>query len=173
MNRNELYHHGIKGQRWGIRRFQNEDGTRTAAGKKRYAESLSDEEKSAIVKRTNIEKAYRKAQVENSRIKPVKEIIDQSQSSMNALKRISDDSIKNSTKKLKLDLSQMTDKEMRDKINRQLLENQYNNLFAPEVSTVTKGQKAVNSVLSYAGTVLTLGSTALGIALTIKSLRKE
>lgn len=30
-----LIHHGIKGQRWGIRRFQNEDGTRTAAGKAR------------------------------------------------------------------------------------------------------------------------------------------
>ena len=25
----ELYHHGIKGQRWGIRRFQNEDGSLT------------------------------------------------------------------------------------------------------------------------------------------------
>jgi hypothetical protein len=33
---NELYHHGIKGQRWGIRRFQNPDGTLTAAGRKRY-----------------------------------------------------------------------------------------------------------------------------------------
>lgn len=32
----ELYHHGIKGQRWGIRRFQNEDGSYTAAGRKRY-----------------------------------------------------------------------------------------------------------------------------------------
>lgn len=31
-----LAHHGIKGQHWGVRRFQNEDGTRTAAGKKRY-----------------------------------------------------------------------------------------------------------------------------------------
>ena len=30
-----LIHHGIKGQRWGVRRFQNEDGTYTAAGKKR------------------------------------------------------------------------------------------------------------------------------------------
>lgn len=36
MNENEvLIHHGIKGQKWGIRRFQNEDGTRTAAGKAR------------------------------------------------------------------------------------------------------------------------------------------
>ena len=32
---NELYHHGIKGQRWGYRRFQNEDGTLTDAGKNR------------------------------------------------------------------------------------------------------------------------------------------
>lgn len=32
----ELYHHGIKGQRWGIRRYQNPDGTLTAVGKRRY-----------------------------------------------------------------------------------------------------------------------------------------
>lgn len=31
-----LIHHGIKGQKWGIRRFQNEDGSLTEAGKKRY-----------------------------------------------------------------------------------------------------------------------------------------
>lgn len=33
---NYLAHHGIKGQHWGVRRFQNEDGTLTAAGKDRY-----------------------------------------------------------------------------------------------------------------------------------------
>ena len=32
----ELRHYGIKGQRWGQRRFQEEDGTYTAAGKERY-----------------------------------------------------------------------------------------------------------------------------------------
>ena len=31
-----MAHHGIKGQRWGIRRFQNEDGSLTAEGKQRY-----------------------------------------------------------------------------------------------------------------------------------------
>ena len=33
---NELYHHGVKGQRWGVRRYQNKDGSLTNAGKKRY-----------------------------------------------------------------------------------------------------------------------------------------
>lgn len=31
-----LAHHGVKGQKWGVRRYQNEDGTFTAEGKKRY-----------------------------------------------------------------------------------------------------------------------------------------
>lgn len=32
----ELYHHGIKGQRWGVRRFQNTDGSLTKAGRQQY-----------------------------------------------------------------------------------------------------------------------------------------
>lgn len=34
-----LMHHGIKGQKWGLRRYQNEDGSLTAAGKKRAVRS--------------------------------------------------------------------------------------------------------------------------------------
>lgn len=46
MNETWLAHHGIKGQKWGIRRFQNADGTLTEAGKKRYGEDLDVEDRS-------------------------------------------------------------------------------------------------------------------------------
>lgn len=41
----ELYHHGIKGQKWGIRRYQNEDGSLTKAGIKRYVKAAERAEK--------------------------------------------------------------------------------------------------------------------------------
>ena len=41
----ELYHHGIKGQKWGVRRFQNKDGSLTPAGERRYDEPNKGREK--------------------------------------------------------------------------------------------------------------------------------
>lgn len=78
---NSLYHFGIKGMKWGIRRYQNKDGSLTAAGKKRYNEGeqsssekttsstssnrsrsiseLSDAELRTRINRLNLEKQYR------------------------------------------------------------------------------------------------------------------
>lgn len=78
---NSLYHFGIKGMKWGIRRYQNKDGSLTAAGKKRYNEGekpskektpssassnrsrsiseLSDTELRTRINRLNLEKQYR------------------------------------------------------------------------------------------------------------------
>ena len=45
ISQNELYHHGIKGMKWGVRRFQNEDGSLTTAGKKRYGDESTGSDK--------------------------------------------------------------------------------------------------------------------------------
>ena len=53
----ELYHHGTKGMKWGIRRYQNADGSLTAAGKKRYNDELE-----RVKKETSEVKAQQRAQ---------------------------------------------------------------------------------------------------------------
>lgn len=46
---NELYHQGIKGQKWGVRRFQSSDGKLTEEGKKRYSHSRESSKRADTV----------------------------------------------------------------------------------------------------------------------------
>lgn len=174
----EIYHHGIKGQKWGVRRFQNADGTRTSAGKKRAKEndsgSVSDEELASRVRRMNLEKQYSKLSKERekpSKVESTKKLVDATSVAVNQAKKINQDAIKASRKKEKLDLSKMTDKELRDRINRANLERQYNDMFAKETVTISKGQKYASNALKVGGDVLAAGSSALAIAIAIKELK--
>ena len=57
----ELWHHGIKGQKWGIRRYQNEDGSLTPAGKERYGTAENMRNQMALDEaRSKYKKANRK-----------------------------------------------------------------------------------------------------------------
>lgn len=58
---NELYHYGVKGMKWGVRRYQNKDGSLTNAGKKRYDGDI------VIEKGTEIHRIVPKAWVDNEK----------------------------------------------------------------------------------------------------------
>lgn len=166
----ELRHHGILGQKWGVRRYQNKDGTLTNAGQKRYDR---DKLENAGKKKDN--------RIDVSHPDPsrwVKEDLTRKQNVVNTTSKLVDEfgKIEKETRPkattAKMDLSKMSDKEMRERINRELLEQQYNKLFS-EVSSaeVSRGRKFTQTVLESAGTVLTLTSSALAIALSIKELK--
>lgn len=56
---NELYHYGILGMKWGVRRYQNKDGSLTQAGKRRYNVSdMSDQELQSRINRVRMEQEY-------------------------------------------------------------------------------------------------------------------
>lgn len=69
MENNELQHWGIKGMKWGRRRFQNKDGSLTAAGRKRYnddgteTQESKDERRSKALSSTNADEIYRNRDV--------------------------------------------------------------------------------------------------------------
>lgn len=162
---NELQHHGIKGMKWGVRRYQDKDGSLTAAGQKRYARD--QRENSGKKKGNKVGQADPDRWVREDLTRSRK-LADESSTMFNKLKNINDTSIKNRPK-TKMDLSTMTDKQMRDEINRALLERQYNDIFSPQSSS--RGREYASKVLETAGSILAVGSSALGIALAIKELK--
>lgn len=175
----ELYHYGIKGMRWGVRRYQNKDGSYTNAGKKRRntdVSSMSDDELSSKVKRLNLEKQYSKMTKENepkSKLEKSKKVVDASSDLLRLAKNIEKESRPEPVKK-KLDLSNMTDQQLREKINRANLERQYNDLFGEKATvTVSKGRKFTQDALEICGSVLAVGSSALSIALAVKGLKAK
>ena len=50
----ELYHYGIKGQKWGVRRYQNPNGSLTPAGKERQNKTVASNKEATVVKGTRL-----------------------------------------------------------------------------------------------------------------------
>lgn len=58
ISKNALVHYGTKNMKWGVRKYQNEDGTLTVAGRERYRQKLPSKEAEALLNKDNYKKAY-------------------------------------------------------------------------------------------------------------------
>lgn len=120
----ELYHYGILGMRWGVRRYQKKDGTLTNSGKKRYdkeMERLKAEEK--VIK--NKKRTQSKLETLEAKRKSVEELK------------------KNSNKPKEKSVKEYSDAELREIVNRLQLEKQYKDLSPKQVSI---GKTVVNRI---------------------------
>ena len=173
MDHMELYHHGVKGQRWGIRRYQNKDGSLTAAGQKRYDRDIREnnaKKKDDRIKDLEETGPDPKRWVKED-LKRSKDVVDTNATLVKELKKI-EESTTSKPKAKRLNLENMSDKELRDKINRELLEQQYNKLFADiSPAQVSRGREILRNTLETAGSVLAITGSALSVALAIKELR--
>lgn len=165
MDKLEIYHHGIKGMKWGVRRYQNSDGTLTSAGQKRYDRDQRENAAKKKDNRVDVSKPDPKRWVKED-LERSKTVVD---STSNVVKQMK--TLEESTRPRK-DLSHMSDKELRDQINRELLEQQYSKLFPGASSTnISKGREILNATLDVTGSILTVTGSALSIALAIKQLK--
>lgn len=212
-----LTHWGIKGQRWGVRRYQNEDGTLTPEGKKRYdkIENIKSGAKYGAAALIGVggnatsatlqglstkvdmnakspgkapnkddysdKDAYRDAKDEwdnkkaryDEKIKVSKELGEVSRSAKRDTTDIANKLISDTQKKdierlrNSVDLSSMSDDELRRKINRISMEKQYKSLTTPET---TSGAEIASTIIGLTGGVTSIALDGLSIAKAIKDL---
>ena len=135
---NELYHHGIKGMKWGVRRTPAQLGHDTGG--------------------VDLQKAKKKVDAANTIVNETRNINN----------NVSKKQAKKVQKKKMSEVKSMSDQELRERVNRLNMEQQYMRMSSEQMNV---GRANVNSVLNNVGTVVNVASSALAIAVAIQKLK--
>ena len=143
---NELQHHGIKGQKWGVRRFQNTDGSLTAEGKKRY--SVSD---------------YQQA---IDKTKTAGKIVNEAKTLNNTVKKVNDPAAE---RRIRKSAAEMSDIELQKRVQRLNMEDNYTRMMLHR-ENLERGRTFVDKALDVSAIAVQGTVASLTIALLVKQL---
>ena len=168
----DLRHHGIKGQKWGVRRFQNADGSLTAAGRKRYGDGESSYDYGKDSGGRKVVRVGKGSSIEDyqnaiKKTKTAGESVENIRKFNNDVKRIKDPAME---KRIRKSTEAMTDKELQQRVNRLNMEDNYTRMMMHR-EQLKQGEDYVNKVLDVSAVALRGATTALTIALLVKQLK--
>lgn len=128
----ELTHWGIKGMQWGVRRYQNKDGSLTPAGEKRLKK-----ERAALKKEEQILKNRKATKAKFDRLEAKRKSLEEQKKELDEAEGKTKKSKATDTKPAKKSLKDMTDEEIFAENQRARLENEYRQLH-PDPNAVKK-----------------------------------
>lgn len=181
MDNKELMHHGIKDMRWGVRRYQNKDGSLTELGKKRYKKELAKirAEKAKVDTQKKIVERQLKTRAKFSKLDDMREELAAEKKALaskktslfskHRKKELTPEEIEakkeailksRSPKQLYENAHLFDDKELTNAYNRLNTERNIKNLIPEDVK---KGEKAVNKVIDYGNIAVKLINTGTSL----------
>ena len=143
---NEIYHHGVKGMKWGVRRFQNTDGSLTAEGRKRYS---ANDYQQAIEKTKTTGKLVNEVRTANNTFKKLKEPA--------------------AERKIRKSVSEMSDIELQKRVQRLNMEDNYTRMMLQRAN-LERGRNFVDKALDVSALAVQGTVATLTIALLVKQL---
>lgn len=174
-NGNYLMHYGILGMKWGVRRYQNEDGTLTEAGKRRLSQGKDNRVK--FDEHGKIEKgqeAKARSRIHQEVANDYQQVGNIASSSSNISRtggRIARSAARREQQKAqnKMDVSQMSDQELQRAVNRMNLERNFKSLSAEQIGA---GKRYAGDLLDDIGDMVSIGASLAAILVAIHTLRK-